>query len=163
MNCNCPKCGSENTQNVKILHASGSSSGVSVGTGFSSGTSHSHGTGFGTHSSTHTTTTRTKNQTELAKKFDPGARPSKGTGLIVMAVIFGFFLILSFWLSSLFSLKGGPGVFSLIWALLAGAMIAIYVMGTNGRKEQLKIWLQRQEYLDAAWFCHRCGHDWIPQ
>lgn len=150
MDCACPKCGSDNTQSLKVLCESGTSRGRSVGTG----TSFSRGTGLGTHN----TFTKTTIQSDLAKKFSPGAKPGEGAGFLVSAGVFGSFALLSFALG-----KTGVGGMTIFWLVLAAIMAFIYLGGRNPRREELKSWQQRVAYADSAWFCHRCGADWIPQ
>lgn len=149
MDFNCPKCGSGDTQSVQILIESGTSRGTSRGAGMS----YSPGTGVGSH----TTTTRTTLKTDLANKYTPGARPSQKIGYLIFGSIFALFL--------LFSLLGGDGQiggFGFLWLFLSGFFFLMFVTGKKERMKRIAIWEERVEYLSRAWFCHRCGSDWLP-
>lgn len=89
-----------------------------------------------------------------ATRLDPGPEPRKDRlGGCIGGVAF---------LGAILLLGTGHG----LWALLAlgvaglGAMAALGegVRVNRARTERVR----RQAYARQAWFCHRCGQDWVP-
>ena len=156
MNFTCPKCASEQTQKVSVLVAAGSTGGLLGGTSLSYNIR--DGLSVGSHAG------RISSQTALAQRLSPGRRPSQEAGLHVGGIV-----CLS--LGLLFSVCGyvmiGPTV--LVMMALGGTLGIIglvlylaYAMGASKRRRATEDWERRDRYLSIAWFCHRCGHDWMP-
>jgi len=89
-----------------------------------------------------------------ASRLDPGPEPRKDRlgGCLGGVALLGSILLL--------------GIGHWGWALLAlglagfGAMAAV---GEGLRVHRARVERERRlAYARQAWFCHRCGHDWVP-
>ena len=142
----CPQCGSENSQSISVLLAAGTSHGSIHGGGLSI----SQGGGLGAQSYSGATS----QQTVLARKFTMGPRPYSKLGCLLFSI---FFLMSS--VVMLFESLTEPGS---IFLVIGGVLGLIYIsdLSTLGKRQER--WDARARYLREAWFCHRCGIDWIP-
>lgn len=149
----CPHCGSENTQSIPVLMASGMSHGTIAGGGIS----YSGGGGLGGHTFSGGTT----NISVLARRFMMPPAPTSKGGVLVTAVLlafFGFFFLV-IGLATAQEGSGGCGVFL---GLVALPFFLVYFSDKKTLPFRRAQWAERRAYLDRAWFCHRCGADWDP-
>lgn len=148
----CPQCGSENTQAIAIMMQTHTQSGA-MQTGMV-GYSQGGGLGVGVANSS------IQLQNQLAAKYRMGPIPSDGTTLVVTGIAFVILgLLLAF---PSFASKDGCFIFFCVAFLLLG--ILLFVGYSTGRESRLKArnaWMARRDYLQRAWVCHRCGHDWL--
>lgn len=124
----------------------------------------SSGGTFAAGSSSH----RSVGMTDLARRFQPPTFPQRDRtaqllGLIVLGV--GCLGILSV-LSATKDLEpaqffAGIGVWLCVAAPGAG-LLYIYDRGGPAHAAKVRKWRTVVDYLDNAWLCHRCGHDWAP-
>lgn len=140
----CPRCGSASTQSIAVLVAAGTSRGEFSGesVSFSANSGWSAGTNSGTVHS----------QSALAVRFSPKP-PSDDVGLLAMSITLFVVGALAFFASSV------------VGAVLvtAGAVSAgIYQARGKLRQEFRRAFEMRKSYLRRAWFCHRCGQDFLP-
>ena len=148
INLNCPNCGSENTQNVKILFESGTTRGNS--TSYTTG-----GNVIRTPLTTknYTTETSSFNQTDLAKANTP-PRKKAGFALPFIWLFVGLFIgaIIGLFTWSM----------SAIWIVMSICVFISIPFAFEGAK------YNKTEYppLYKAWakryYCHKCGNLFTP-
>ena len=149
----CPNCKSENTQAIQVLLAAGTAQGSFRGAGV--GVSQGGGLGGGIMGGT------TSQATNLVRRFAPGARPRAKVGMLLWGIVLGSTGVAMFFPGSFGgggSAVGCGGAFGAMGAVLLG----IYTFDLASLKKRQARWDQRSHYLRQAWFCHRCGADWIP-
>jgi len=161
MTCNCTACGSDQTQAVRMILATG----IQEGGGATLAYSRRGGIGIAG--------TGVTLRTNLAARFDPGSPPMKfGTLLYpflgtVLCIAGGFPLL--FLLNHLF-LNGGEinGIFLLSAAffgllLFWGIALFVKLRSVNSEYEEaLARWEERDHFAATAWVCLRCGQTWTP-
>lgn len=140
MSIQCPKCGGEHVQAVKVI--------LQTGTSFSSGTM--SGVGVGTDSGIYVGTTSGTSTTHLAARFKEPRKPSKleviGTG--VMA------LVSTPWLAAT-----GPDVGFRYLNLALWAIFVWFVISYRKRLARYNDEYPRWKVLyDRGFFCHKCGN-----
>lgn len=147
--CRCPQCGNEQTQSIQVLVAGGTTHGDLKG----GSVSYSQGGGLGSS----TFGGKTKTQTQLASKFVMSKRPASRTGLILSGILLSLFGLM--YLGASRGEATGCGV---IFLFIGVGLIVAFI--TDRRKLPLRQsdWDHRAHYLSQAWFCHRCGQDWLP-
>ena len=146
----CPQCGSEQTQRISVLISAQTTEGSYQGSSLSFSTG--GGLGVGSHIG------QTRSRSELARRFiqdDPPSNFTKelagGIAVLLVTAIAGF---------AIQSWKGlGP---VLAFAGLGVFLLFLHGAGRVARQRALDAWHWRKTYLEHAWFCHRCGHDWRP-
>lgn len=133
----CPKCGSENTSALSVIHQGGTSSGT-----FSAAS-------FGLESGFVGTGGTLKGSTVLAKQASPPRRPDMSAGEIILAII-GFFIV--------FFIVGGIAIsyvaFAVALLFLSGFVYLRYLhlqKATEKWKAEVAEWKK-------AWMCLRCGN-----
>ena len=149
MNCNCPQCGSENTQAVQVLLDAGTQRGKSATSISGVGIGLGGGLGVGLGSATGSNV----QQSDLARRFalpkyprDLGPYLFLGIGFLILAAIIG---------------KGAEGCGGL-FVLVGLACVIGFFANRKSRKQAQLNWEARRHYLSQAWFCHRCGKEWVP-
>lgn len=148
MDYKCPKCGYEHGQSIAVLRSAGRSSGrVSGG-----GVSFSPG-GMGVQSFS----ANTQQVTDLAHRFDPGPAPSDGGTLIVIAILCALPAVAVLYTTH------SIGIISGIFLVVSLLFVAIYISGKGVREKAHTLWSRKVAYYSSAWFCHRCGNDWLPE
>lgn len=161
MRCDCTACGSDQTQAVRMILATG----IHEGGGTSLAYSPRGGIGFAG--------TGVTLRTNLAARFDPGSPPMKfGTLLYpflgtVLCLAGGFPLL--FLLTHLFQNGGGINKIVLLTAAFSAMLlfwgIALFVKlrSVNSEYEAaLARWEDRNHFAATAWVCLRCGQTWTP-
>ncbi len=147
----CPVCKSENTQSIKMMCLSGTSTGRSTGVGVSTDLD----IGIGRLNS--------KTQTALAKKHAPGTSPmsiAKGCSYFSSLLIF-------VWMFFLFSRAEEPSKFFLISTMSILVLLQICTMIYLLRfylsypPEQIE-WDNKVKYYEKGYICHKCGETWVP-
>lgn len=137
----CPSCKSTNTQTIKMMCLSGTSSGSSTGVGISSDLD----IGVGR--------INTNSQTALAEKFTPGKDVAEIAGMLmgfgILALILG--AIMDSKLGTLASIIGGICVFIGILAFVASNDKKV----KSERDAKVKL-------FEEGWICHTCGNTWLP-
>lgn len=148
----CAKCNSDNTQNISLLISAGtkhvqsetSSSGVAI--------SLSGRVGYGS-STSHTSSVVVS---ELASKFkEPDSFANKlqvfSSSCGAIAGLIAGFKYHSFWT--------GAGVLFAVGISLNLALNQLLKSAVSKNEEKLKNW---KKWSDTGYFCHRCGHAFIP-
>jgi len=161
----CPKCGSENTQKITAVAASGTTEGTSQTTTVGGGVG---GGGFG--AGVASGTTKSQFQTELAKRFSPPEKEMEGvffhiiTGLIIYAVVMA--------VAAFFIIGFGEQIIGEFLATVAWLAFGVWYglrrirKGSENRAKSQRF--NREEYpalLDMwenGFYCHRCEHTYTP-
>lgn len=145
---NCPSCGSDNTQAVKVLVTAGtrrgSSEGQSVGLGL--GLGGGAGVGLGSTQST------SVSMTDLARRFAPPPPPEFPLWPWPFGIMCGGLGVLR-WQAEDFGL-GACLILGALALFVAGIALAA-MHGDSVKKRKSAV-----AYFNSAWFCHKCGHDW---
>lgn len=143
MGIQCPKCGSDHVQAVRVI--------LQSGTTFSSGTV--TGIGVGSDAMGYVGTTSGISKTNLAARFSPPIKPA----LWPVFAQGGLALATSPWLAA-----SGPDVG---WRFMSLALWAVFAHAVWGyRKKSAKY---KDEYPnwkalhDGGYYCHRCGNTYI--
>lgn len=143
MGMQCPKCGSEHVQAVRVI--------LQAGTTFSNGSM--TGIGVGSGAGVFTATTSGMNQTTLAARFSPPKKPSRleviGTGVLALAS--------SPWLGA-----SGPDVAWRYLNLALWATFAFFVWIYRRKAAEYKDTYPKWKAMhDNGFYCHRCGTSYI--
>ena len=141
----CPKCQSENTQNLEVVFCGGTHNIVATSVGVAGG---GNG-GFGGVSST-----RGQSQSVLAAACSPPIKKSEtGPGMAVflplamacLPIVFGHITK-----SSLLLSLGFAVVFSPVWG------IGLYFLRSRAKYNK-QIWPNLFKHWRESWLCHKCG------
>lgn len=167
----CPKCKTENTQsidvlvkaNTQVMSMTTSTMGVGVGS--------SGGVGIGAGSSTTTGGSASMLAMELGKQY-AYSEESNTTGKVIVAMLV-LSMIVSYDLVSRF-----PSLFSKsIWVIaITGVSMFVALMTLTysfflkslmekdkaKNKKRLEQRETRERWITKGFFCHRCGHTFIP-
>ncbi len=156
---NCPECGSDQTQAIRMVLATGTHEGGGMTLGYAP-----RG-GFGIAG------TGMNLQSTLAAKYDPGMKPARfGTVLFpFLGGILGFIGV-GMLIALLANPPQGPKEIQTIIVLIA---IVVFILpailcfkaliGGNARHESnVARWEEKRRIADHAWVCLRCGKDWMP-
>jgi hypothetical protein len=143
MEMKCPKCGGQHVQAVRVI--------LQSGTSFNNGTV----TGIGSDGGAFVGTTGGISQTNLAARFSPPKKPTRG--LMIFAGMVA--LASSPWLQA-----SGPDVGfryanMAIWCLFAYFVWSFRKESTVYKEQYLK-W---KAMHDNGFYCHRCGTSYISQ
>lgn len=157
----CPKCGSENTQKITAVAASGTTEGTSKTTTVGGGVA---GGGFGAGVASGTTTSQF--QTELAKRFTEPSKKIESViffgivGLIIYAIVMA--------IAAYFIIGFGQGLVGDFLATIAWLAFGVWYGRRRIRKSKAERAnsrrFNREEYpalLDMwknGFYCHRCEH-----
>lgn len=154
----CPKCGSADTQAVRMIVAAGTSrhSGkaehvvntrrgpVAIGESEHSGVA----------------------MTELARRFQAPVAPQRDLRIPLAGVVLLFPGILMVYNVlaqrselALWEVLRRLG-FGLIPIVLGGGLLYLFQGGDAVHQEKQRAWQERVDYLKNAWLCYSCGHDW---
>lgn len=147
----CPSCQSENTQTIKMVLLSG----TSTTNGKIVGVDSSGDVGVAGMSS--------NSKTNLAASLDPGPAPSDNSGAGYFGC--GGFMAL-FGILALVT-AGGEAAGCGGGALLAGFILVVVGIVTSEKraenlKEKMDLWNTRKNMADNGWICHKCGNIWLP-
>lgn len=150
----CPHCQSENTQAIQVLLAAGTTRGTFHG----GGVSLSQGGGLGAHSLSGSTT----QSTVLVQRFAMPKRPAARITMLLSGILLGglgtVIMFPALGAGETGSTVGcGGGI-----AVMGGVLLGIYFLDLLSLADRQARWDQRAQYLRHAWFCHRCGSDWLP-
>lgn len=145
---NCPSCSSDNTQTIKMMCLSGTTTGTSTAVGVSSNLDVGVAA-IGSHS-----------QTNLAAQYNPGVKPNdgKGCGLFILSIV-SFNVVIGL----VILIQGTPGFF--LFALLLGIPLGIYGFNMyqgKTQRAQIVTWVQKNKLFETGWICHKCGNTWNP-
>lgn len=154
----CPKCGSTDTQAVRMIVAAGTSrhSGraehvvntrrgpVAIGESEHSGVA----------------------MTELARRFQAPVTPQRDLRIPLAGVVLlfpGILMVYNVLAQSselaLWEVLRRLG-FGLIPIVLGGGLLYLFQGGDAVHQEKQRAWQERVDYLKNAWLCYSCGHDW---
>lgn len=136
----CPQCDSTQTQAVRMVIAAGTavSRGSAIGFGFDGDVA----VGFG----------GATQQTDLARRLDPGPRPSSGrAGVLVVVLLLGAGLLVAI----------NAGAME-VWLIAAAIGLPLVILDRTIAKARLRKWEGRDAFADGAWLCHQCGDAWEP-
>lgn len=153
INVTCPHCGSENTQSIPVLMASGMSHGTIAGGGIS----YSGGGGFGGHTFSGGTT----NISVLARRFMLPPPPSSKEGMLIIGILIAVVALFCVMIAVGISQPEPVGC-GFVTGLISLPFFFIYFSDRKTLPSRRTQWAERRAYLDRAWFCHRCGADWDP-
>ena len=143
----CPSCKSENTQSIKMMCLSGTSSGSSTGVGVSSDLD----IGVGRLNS--------NSQTALAERFTPSTSPaSTAAGCGCFSLIAGL-VILCIGMASDADGSGFAAFLGVVGLILGGVMMA---SSNNNKNPQQVEWEAKINLYENGFICHKCGRTWIP-
>jgi predicted nucleic-acid-binding Zn-ribbon protein len=140
----CPKCGGEHVQAVKVI--------LQSGTSFSSGTM--TGLGVGTEGvGTYVGTSSGTSQTTLAARFSAPKKPALwaeiAIGLIALAT--------SPWLAA-----HGPDAGFRYASLAVWAFFAYSFWGYRKKSAAYKVYYPKWKAMyDSGFFCHKCGNTFV--
>lgn len=144
----CPSCQSENTQTIKMVYLSGSSTGRATAVGLDN------------HGDLAVAQLGSKSQTNLAASFNPGRKPFKRTSIGEIGC--GFSLVIF----GLICMLDRAVVLGIVVLVIAIALIK-WGKSTVGKKEarfatETAEWEKKKATLESGWICLKCGHNWIP-
>ena len=145
----CPKCNSENTQTLKMMCLSGTTTGTSTAVGVTSDL-HLGAAVIGSRS-----------QTNLAANYDPRAKPDSRKGLGVWCYFIGCFLVVIMSIEA--SKNQSAGMF--LFGILVSIPIFIYgyiLHKGDTQRANIEIWEQKNKLFETGWICHKCGNTWNP-
>lgn len=157
----CPRCGSHDTQAIHMLVDGGTTRSSGSSTHFGMTTRGTIATGASSHSSVE--------MTDLARRYRPSQYPTRSKVLEVPGVLLTFVaavILLSgvFRISDLYPEQFFHRVVFAVAFLVPGlGLLYVHRLGTPAHEERVRKWRSEVEYLDNAWMCHRCGHDWAPE
>lgn len=146
MSLNCPKCGTENTQKLSIIHSSGftnintTSSGVGIGIGKSG-----IGVGVGSGSTTGT------HQNALSATYSPPPKAKDGMNVFVALVSFLIFPFL------LFNFKVDVVMISSIIFCVCFFLLAVNSVRSNSKYNR-EVWPKLYDEWQRSFLCLRCEH-----
>lgn len=147
----CPSCQGENTQTIKMVLLSGSS------------TSKGNIVGVDSNGDVGVAGISAGSKTNLAASLDPGNAPtdSKAAGYWGCggcATVFGVMALAAGGEAA----AGGVGIF----LVGVGVLIAGFVTADKRKKDlsaQTVRWNEKVKIAENGWICHRCGHSWLPE
>jgi hypothetical protein len=134
---NCPSCKSENTQTIKMMCLSGSSSSAATAIGINS----SFDLGVAKINSNVKTT--------LVNMYDPGNRPNVAFEVGFLA--FGALILIAGLVTST-----GIGIFFGL-ALVGGGFLRF-----TKESQALDTYKSKIDNYERGWICHKCGDTWNP-
>lgn len=142
----CPHCQSDNTQAISVLLQAGTIQGAIKG----GAVGYSQGGGLGGSAFSGATS----QQSDLARRFSPGARPEART----WAMLLGLFMVL---FGALMGSTGQAGCAAGV--IIPGAiLLLIYLSDRSGLPLRRTRWQDAIERAKRGWVCLRCGRDWEP-
>lgn len=134
---NCPNCGSENTQNIKVVHMSGTSTAI--------------GREIVSDISDIRVTTK---QTGLATKFPPPSKKPVGM-LVFVFSIFGLFIAAMIGL-----VNWSMSTFWAIWILSTLASLIFVIPNDEYNKTK---YVELYDNWAKQYFCNKCGNLFTPR
>ncbi len=143
MGIQCPKCGSDHVQSVRVI--------LDSGTSLSSGTV--TGVGVGSGATGYVGTVNGVSKTNLAHRFSPPKKPA----LWAVFALGVLPLVSSPWLAA-----SGPDVAFRYMNLALWAVFAHAVWSYRKKSAVYKVEFPKWKALyDSGFFCHRCGHTFL--
>lgn len=143
----CPSCHSENTQTIKMMCLSGTTSGSSSGIGVTSDLD----VGVGTLNS--------ESQTALAEKYTPESSPTSffgGCGCLFLIIGITIFI------ACIRSTSELPFLFYLIAICVLLLGISFLIKSVKQNSPEQKEWEAKAKLYEEGWICHKCGNTWLP-